>query len=122
MSDLTLIYDGECGFCRKWVDQIRKYDAAQKIKFLPCQSEERKQHFPQILEENCLKAMHVVLPDGQIFSGADAAPHVLAVLPRWQRCASLFKIPGVLLIARPVYRLIARNRHRLACDLPSKGL
>jgi len=116
VSELILIYDGECGFCKKWVDWIRKRDKAQQLEYLPCQSNERKQRFPQINEMDCLKAMHVVLSDGPIFSGADAAPHILRALPGWQWCAAMFKIPGALLVARPVYRSIARNRHRFGSE------
>lgn len=116
MNHLTLIYDGECEFCRRWMDWIRKQDLHQKITFIPCQSEERKKLFPQISEEKCLNAMHVVLPTGQIFAGADAIPRILYILPGWTWSVTLFRIPGVLLIARPVYRLIARKRHGLSCN------
>lgn len=116
MNELTMIYDSDCGFCKGWVDWIQKRDNHHRIEFLPCRSQQRIERFPKIEEADCLKAMYVVLPDGNFFSGADAAPYLLKALPKWKWASMLFKIPGVLLVARPIYRWIARRRHRLGCD------
>ena len=114
--ELTLIYDGECGFCLGWVEWARRYDPQRRVEFLPCQSQERQKRFPKITEADCLRAMYVVLPKGQTFSGADAATHILHVLKGWAWLAFLLQIPGVLWLARPIYRWIARHRYCLGFD------
>ncbi len=101
------------------MEWARERDTQQKIEFVPCQSAERRERFPQITEDDCLKAMYVVFPDGRFFAGADAAPHLLHLLPNWKWCVTLLSIPGIVQIARPVYRLIARNRHHLHGASPS---
>jgi predicted DCC family thiol-disulfide oxidoreductase YuxK len=123
VNNLVMIYDAECQFCQGWVNWIQERDTTQKIEFLPCQSEERKKRFPRIDETECLKAMVVGLPGGALLRGADGAPHLLEALPGWKWAASLFRIPGVLWIARPIYRFIAKNRKLFSrgstsCHLP----
>ena len=117
MSSLTLVYDGECGFCQGWADWVHRRDVNGQIRLMTCQSDERRERLPQIREEDCLKALHVVFPDSRLFSGADAAPHILDVLPRWRWCSFLFRIPGALLLARPIYRFIARQRRNPGCNI-----
>jgi len=116
VNNSTLIYDGDCSFCKGWVEWARKRDAEQKLEFITCQSDERKQRFPQIQEADCLKGMYVVLPDGRFFWGADALSYFLGAVSGWRWSAGLFRIPGALFIARPIYRLIARNRHKMGCN------
>jgi predicted DCC family thiol-disulfide oxidoreductase YuxK len=57
--------------------------------------------------------MHLVLPDGRVLAGADAAPELLRLLPGKGWLAPLFAVPGVLPIARRVYGWIARRRRCL---------
>jgi len=116
VSDLTLVYDGECGFCQGWAEWVHRHDVKGQIRLMTCQSNERRERLPQIREEDCLRAMYVIFPDNRFYSGADAAPHILEALPRWRWCLLLFRIPGTLLLARPIYRFIARHRRNLGCD------
>ncbi len=60
-------------------------------------------------------AMHLLLPppDGRVLAGADAAPEILRLLPRWRWLAGLFRVPGVRPVAWRVYRWIARQRRCL---------
>ncbi len=117
MSDFTFIYDGECGFCLGWVGWVRRNDTFNRIEFLPWQSPETFQRFPQLPKEEVPSAGFVVFPSGQFFRGSDAAPHLLKVLPKWRWLASFFAIPGIPPVARWVYKRIARNRHRLSCPI-----
>ena len=61
--------------------------------------------------------MQLVLPDGRVLAGADAAPEILRRIPRWRWIASFFALPGARPVARRVYGWIARNRMRLSCGL-----
>lgn len=58
-------------------------------------------------------AMHLVLPDGRVFAGADAAPEILKLLPGKHWLGWAFRLPGVLPLARWVYARIAERRHCL---------
>ena len=106
----TLIYDGECGFCRQAVALVSKWDRERRLTLIPFQDQARVATF-RIPLPALAAAMHLVLPDGRVLAGADAAPDVLRLLPGKRWLARAFTIPGVLPMARRVYAWIARQRH-----------
>lgn len=55
------------------------------------------------------QAVHLVRPDGAVFSGAAAARELLRYLPFGWPGRALLAIPGVLPVAERVYRWIART-------------
>ena len=111
----TLIFDGNCGFCRRAVAVLMKWDKYGRLRFVPFQDAAALAQLPPIPMADLEQAMHLVTPAGDIFPGAEAVPIILRVL-RWGRpLALLFRIPGAPRLAAGVYRIIARNRHQLGC-------
>jgi predicted DCC family thiol-disulfide oxidoreductase YuxK len=110
----TLIYDGECGFCRQAVDLVRRWDREHRIALVPFQDQARVAGFGIPLPA-LAAAMHLVLApqDGRVFAGADAAPQILKLLPGRRWLAWPFRVPGVLPAARGLYGWIARRRRCL---------
>lgn len=108
----TLIYDGECGFCRETVALISRWDREGRLTMIPFQDLGRVAAF-RIPLPALAAAMHLVLPDGRVLAGADAAADLLRMLPGKRWLAYLFALPGVLPVARRVYGWIARQRRCL---------
>ena len=108
----TLIYDGECDFCRESVAIVSRWDRERRVTLIPFQEQARVAAF-QIPLPALAAAMHLVLPDGRVLAGADAAADLLRLLPGKRWVAHLFGVPGVLPLARRVYGWIARRRHCL---------
>jgi len=108
----TLIYDGECGFCRQTVAIVSEWDREHRVTLIPFQEQARVAAF-QIPLPALAAAMHLVLPDGRVLAGADAAPDLLRLLPGKRWLAGVFAVPGVLPVARRVYGWIARQRNCL---------
>src|SRR5881409_4128962 len=113
----TLIYDGECGFCRRSVDLLQRWDRENRIALVPFQDRARVAAF-NIPLPALAAAMHLVLPpDGRVLSGADAVPELLRRLPGKAWLAWGFRIPGIPIVARRLYGWIAigmpgiRNPH-----------
>jgi predicted DCC family thiol-disulfide oxidoreductase YuxK len=110
----VLIYDAECAVCRGAIEWVRRNAPSPgAFEFLPCRSENTRQRFPDIGEAACLRAVHLVLPDGSILAGERAIPDILRRLPRWRRAAGLFAIPGAGPLSRILYRWVAAHRHRI---------
>src|SRR5437773_11054657 len=110
----TLIYDGECGFCRRSVDLLRRWDREQRIALVPFQDQARVAAFGIPLPA-LAAAMHLVLPppDSRVLAGADAVPELLRRLRGKRWLAWGFRIPGVPFVARRLYGWIARRRRCL---------
>jgi len=103
-----LVFDGDCSFCRAWVDRWRQItsDHADYIGY-----QELGERFPDIPRETFAAAVQLVLPDGRLFSGAHAVFQLLALVP--ERSASLWlyeRASGFRPITETVYKLIARHR------------
>ncbi len=105
----TLIYDGECGFCRRSVAVLRRWDREHRLALVPFQDHARVAAFGITLPA-LAAAMHLVLPDGRVLAGAEAAPEILRLLPGRRWLAWPFTLPGAMPLARRVYAWVARRR------------
>jgi len=114
----TLIYDGECGICRHAVERLQRWDREHRLHYVPFQDESAVARFGIALPA-LAAAMHLLLPDGRVFAGADAVPELGKLLPGKRWWAWGFAVPGVRPIARRVYRRIAERRHCAVRGLPA---
>jgi predicted DCC family thiol-disulfide oxidoreductase YuxK len=112
------VYDGDCAFCSRSVDLLRRWDRARRINCVPYQDASALAGLPPMEPAALEAAMHLVSPDGTVTRGADVMPSLLPLLSGGRWLASALRLPGVLPTARLVYGWIARNRHRLPGGTP----
>ena len=110
-----LLYDGNCGFCRRWVTRLRRMDRKGRIRFLPAAERATVAGLPPITDAALDRAMHLVLPDGTVLPGARAAAAIMRMLPGWRAVAWVFHVPGVQSLADRSYAWVAARRHRFGC-------
>ena len=114
-----LIYDGDCGFCRRWIERWRKI-TGENVEYAPYQ--EAAVRFPNISEKEFKAAVQFVEPDGKITRAAEAVFRSLATASsaRWPLWIYLH-IPGIQWLAEFFYRFVADRRQsfsntsRLSC-------
>ena len=68
-SKSLMIWDGDCHFCRRWIERWREITVG-KIDYEPYQTAAEK--FPEIPRTEFQNAVHFVESDGQVFRGAEA--------------------------------------------------
>jgi predicted DCC family thiol-disulfide oxidoreductase YuxK len=74
-------------------------------------SQEAGSRFPEISEEDFRRSVQLVLPDGRVFSGAEAVFGSLSFAPSGGRLLSAYrKVPGFAALTEWIYGLIARHR------------
>ena len=106
-----LIYDGDCRFCRIWVDYWRQL-TGDLVSYVPYQ--QAADLFPQIPLQEFERAVQLMLPDGRVFSGADAVVRVLAVTARHSWLLRVYLgFRGLPLLCRWIYRFVVANRSLL---------
>ena len=114
----VILFDGVCALCNTGVDWIRSRDREGRFEFLPYQ--EAGERFPRLSAERLAQALHVVLPDGRVFAGVDAAPWIFGALPGWSWVARGLGLPGIRALAPRAYAFLARRRRLLGstatCD------
>lgn len=111
----VLLYDGNCAFCRRWIERIRRWDRRNQIELLPAAERHSHPGLPALSDAELDAAMHLVLPDGRVYSGGRAVPHLLRRLPGGGIPRLVFYIPGVPLVTSLGYNWVARRRHRFGC-------
>ena len=103
-----IIWDGECHFCRRWIERWREItrDAVDYAT-----SQESAERFPEIPREQFERSLIYIETDGSVFLGAEAVFRSL-------RCRSSRKwlawsydhVPGFAAVSESLYRIIAFNR------------
>ena len=104
----TLVFDGECAFCRRWVARwhARTLD---RVAYVPSQQ-------PGLLARLGIpltvarRSVVLVDADGCQYRGASAVLRTLARAPGRHPLLRLLRVPPLSWIAELVYRIIARNR------------
>lgn len=108
----TVIFDGDCGFCRRWIRAGKKLDWRRRIDWRARLEPGVREAFPQLSGEETQNRMVSIAPSGKTFGGFYAVRDILLRLPLTFIPALVLYIPGVSLIGAPVYKWIAKNRHR----------
>ncbi len=107
LSRPVLIYDGNCSFCRKWVEFWRGL-TGNRLEYLPLQ--QARGRFPDVSEEDCRKAVQFITREGR-FPGAEGVARFLADVPGYGWLFWCYRfIPGFALAANAVYRFVANHR------------
>lgn len=107
-----LIFDGECDFCRRWVDWLRRR-VPDVFEAVPYQTSSRVGSRPELSREDCREEVKLVLEDGRILGGADVFFHLLGRRPLLRPLRWVFRLPLLHGAADGVYRWIARRRRCL---------
>lgn len=107
MGSMEMIYDGECGFCKRAMASFLAYDGLAQISV----RDYRTNPSPVVASEKVDKALYLVTEDEKALPGFDAYQYAVLRVPGlwWQ--VPFFYIPVLSkLFGRPVYNWIAANR------------
>ncbi len=103
-----LIYDGDCGFCRRWIARWQSI-TGDRVEYAPYQ--EVASEFPEIPQEQFEASVQLIEPGGTVSSGAEAVFRTLAYVPGKHWTLWMYeKIPGAAHISEWSYRLVAQHR------------
>lgn len=103
----VVVFDGDCGFCRRW---IRRWEiqSGGAVEFVAYQDVGGR--FPGILREKFAEAIHLIEPDGRVYTGAQAVFRALRSrggrASRW----AYEKVPGFAPASEAAYRAVAARR------------
>src|ERR1700693_1737947 len=103
-----LLWDGDCGFCGRWILRWKSL-TGDRVNYAP--SPGAALRFPELPPEDFRQSVQLILPDGRVFSGAEAVFLSRSFSPRrgWL-LAAYRRLPGFAALAELAYRTIARHR------------
>jgi lipase maturation factor 1 len=103
-----LIFDGKCGFCRIWI-QYWSALTGGRVDYAP--SQEAGERFPQIPGESFGQSVQLVMPSGEVISGARGVFTTLTYAPRMAWLLWIYNhLPGFAPVTEALYRFIAAHR------------
>jgi predicted DCC family thiol-disulfide oxidoreductase YuxK len=121
MTGPTFLYDGDCAFCSSCARFIeRRVPTAAAV--LPWQHADLAAL--GVTEQQAEAAVQWVARDGAVAAGPVAIARLLVDAGSfWRMLGAVLGLRPVAALAWPVYRWVARNRHRMpggtaACSLP----
>lgn len=106
-----LIFDGDCHFCRRWVERWRELTEGA-VEYAPFQ--EVAARFPEIPREAFESAVHFIEQDGTVYRAVEAVFRSLGTVRGGRALVWCYEhVPGFAPVTEIGYGFIARNR-RLA--------
>lgn len=114
-----MAYDGDCGFCRKWIARWR-FLTASRVDYQPYQK--AASEYPEIPLERFQKSVQLIKPDGSVCEGAQAVFEGFSSVPvlKWFRRV-YSKLPGFAWVSEKAYAFVASHR-RFFSSTDSCGL
>src|SRR5688500_6262400 len=105
----TLIWDGDCSFCRRWIMRWRNL-TGDAIDYEPSQRAAEK--LPQVPREEFGRSVFLAEPDGRVTRAAEAVFRSLALAGQKRYLLWLYEhVPPLRWVSELGYGVIARNRN-----------
>ncbi|CAN5450975.1 hypothetical protein BH20CHL6_BH20CHL6_05860 [soil metagenome] len=110
---LRVLYDGDCGFCTRSADLLRRLDRQGRLDLIPLQlAAETMADVPDT--DALLEAMHVRDARGRWSVGGAAWIRISQEIALLRPIGLLARLPIIRRLVEPTYALVADNRHRLS--------
>ena len=113
MRKLTVLYDSQCGLCRRvheWLAHQPKY---VRLAFVPVNSPEAWHRFPKLNHAMTLEDVTVISEEGAVYWGAKAWVMCMWALRDYRAWAYRLSSPELLPTAKKVISMISQNRYKL---------
>ena len=102
----VLVYDGECGFCRLWIERWR-CATGDAVDYEPYQNAAARHK--EVPREHFTEAVHFFEP-GKTSRAAEAVFRSLSFAPGFAWLPALYAVPGVAPLSESAYRVVAARR------------
>jgi predicted DCC family thiol-disulfide oxidoreductase YuxK len=114
----VLLYDRDCGFCRWSVGVLLACDRRRVLRPLALQDPEADRLLAGLGEEERMASAHLVSPEGRRWSGGEAAPPLMRLVPGGRPLAHLTeRFPRA---TERAYRWVADHRSLVGRPVPER--
>ena len=110
----VVIFDGNCGICTAQVSKLPWWDCQKKLSYLSLHDPLVAERWPDMSSERLMQEMCIVNAKGYEHWGAYALRYLTRRLRRLWWLMPLLYFPGSMILWRPLYRWVARNRYWLS--------
>ena len=115
----ALVYDTGCGPCTTFKDAVALLDAGRRMRYVGLRDADRLGFLDPVDPARRHRSFHLVSPEGEVWSGADALPRLLALLPGGRPVSwAISNSPPLSSATRFVYAVFSRLHDSGACGYP----
>lgn len=114
MLALTVLYDPECGLCRRAHEWLSEQPKLVDLLFVPCASDEARKRYPQLDHDLTKSDLTVVDNRGAVYFGPKAWLMVLWALTRYRDWSYRLSSPELLPTTKRVVSAISQNRYQIS--------
>jgi len=114
MLSLTVLYDPDCGLCRRAHEWVAEQPKLIALNFVPCASDEARKRFPLLDHDLTKQDLTVIRYDGAVYFGPKAWLMVLWGLARYRDWAYRLSTPELLPTTKRVVSAISQNRYQIS--------
>ena len=114
MLTLTVLYDPECGLCRRAHDWLAEQPKLVEMRFVPCASDEARKLYPQLNHELTKSDLTVVDDRGAVYFASKAWLMVLWSLSKYREWSYRLSVPELLPTTKRVVSAISQNRYQIS--------
>jgi predicted DCC family thiol-disulfide oxidoreductase YuxK len=107
-----LIYDGLCPFCARSARRMRDFVGAGRLDIVALEAPGAMELHRDLSHARALGAVQLLLENGYLCEGAEAAFNALALRPGLGVLKFAYYLPGLRQLADFAYKVVARNRRR----------
>ena len=109
MGKNIIFYDGNCTLCKETKKIFTRLDWLNKTEWMSIQQIEKDLPFNK---EDMKKEMHLVTRKGKVYKGFFAVRRLALFFPVTMIPGLLAYIPFIYILGVPLYRYVAKNRHK----------
>jgi len=113
MFSLTVLYDPDCGLCRRAHEWLAEQAKIVEMTFVACASDEARKRYPMLDHDLTKKDLTVIGDEGAVYFGPKAWLMVLWALARYREWAYRLATPELLPTTKRVVSMISQNRYQI---------
>lgn len=110
----VVIYDGQCRICTSQIRSLLFWDCQKKLSYLSLHDPTVHEQWPDLPHDRLMEEMVIIDRRGNRHWGPEAIRYLTRRLRRLWWASPFLHFPGSMLVWRPLYRWVARNRYRLS--------
>jgi predicted DCC family thiol-disulfide oxidoreductase YuxK len=114
MLTLTLLYDPECGLCRRVQGWLAEQPKLIELRMIPIKTEAARRRYPQLNHDLTREDLTAISDEGAVYFGSKAWLMVLWTLSGYREWAYRLATPELLPTTRKVVSLISQHRYQIS--------
>ena len=87
-----MLYDADCGLCKWLLSGLLRWDRSSRLRPIALQRPEAAELLNDLAPAEQMESWHLISPSGQRFSGGEAVPKLVRLLPAGALPAAVFAL------------------------------